>query len=287
MSLAQTQARKNKSRAIELGDRDFADIRKLIKEMTGISMDETKRQLVYRRLIGRLKANDCQDFRSYLEFLSLGDATELEIFTNAVTTNLTSFFRESHHFDFLAKTIVPQVETENASTRRFRIWSAGCSTGEEPYSIAITLREEMAMKSGWDTKILATDLDSNVLEKCRQGVYARKRLEQLSNARIDRWFSPLNTDEKNVLKAKPELRNLITFKQLNLMQQWPMKGPFDVIFCRNVIIYFDKATQKVLMDRYAKLLKDGGYLILGHSESLFNVTDRFELLQKTIYKKKY
>jgi len=269
-----------------LSDGEFDQIRGVIREMTGISMSDSKRQLIYRRLSGRLKALNISTFKEYLAFLKSGDATEVELFTNAVTTNLTSFFREDHHFDYLVKTIIPEVVQEKQnSSRRLRIWSAGCSTGEEPYSIAIALREALRDISAWDAKVLCTDLDTDVIATASAGVYTENRFEKMSQVRLKRWFQKSNGADGTLLKVRDELRQLLTFKQLNLMHDWPMRGRFDVIFCRNVVIYFDKPTQRVLMDRYADALEDGGYLILGHSESLFNVSDRFTLLGKTIYRK--
>ena len=242
--------------------------------------------MVYRRVSGRLRELAIGSFKEYCEYLRTCDQAELEQFTNAVTTNLTSFFREQHHFDYLVASVFPEiVEQKGSGNRRLRIWSAGCSTGEEPYSIAITLKESFPDLQRWNARILATDLDSNVLATSRAGIYANERVEKLPRARLNRWFLKGRGENKQVVKIRPELQELITFKQLNLMQNWPMCGRFDVIFCRNVIIYFDKATQKVLIDRYADLLEDGGHLFLGHSESLFKVSDRFSLIGKTIYRK--
>lgn len=269
-----------------LSDKEFRQILKIIKEMTGINMSESKRQLVYRRLGLRLKATGIATVREYLDYLAEGDPTEVEDFTNAVTTNLTSFFRERHHFEFLAKTVIPEVEAKKGSTsKRMRIWSAGCSTGEEPYSIAITLKENFKNLARWDAKVLCTDLDSNVLNTCKAGVYSQQRVEKIPQGQLRKWFRKSRSGGEDVVKVSPELQKLLTFKQLNLMHDWPMRGRFDLIFCRNVIIYFDKPTQRVLIERYADILEDNGYLILGHSESLFNVSDRFDLIGNTIYRK--
>jgi len=269
-----------------LSDRELKEILTVIKDMTGISMSASKRHLIYRRLQTRLKATGIGSFRNYLDFLKKGDAKEQEAFSNAVTTNLTSFFREQHHFDYLASTIIPEIMAKKANTgRRLRVWSAGCSTGEEPYSIAITLLESLENLDLWDARLLCTDLDSDVLNAGKAGIYTQDRVEKISPKRLRRWFQGNPTQGDDRLKVSSELQNLITFKQLNLMDDWPMRGRFDVIFCRNVVIYFDKPTQRVLMDRYANILEDDGYLILGHSESLSNVSDRFELQGHTIYRK--
>ena len=270
-----------------LSDREFNEIRVVVKKLTGISIGDSKRQLVYRRIAKRLKATNINTFQGYLDYLKNGDPSEHEHFANAVTTNLTSFFREKHHFDFLAKTIIPEIEASKGNSgKRLRIWSAGCSTGEEPYSIAITLRESLKNLNDWDAKVLCTDLDSAVLNTCRAGEYSLQRAENIPTDQLRRWFKKSQAQDVVQLKVKPALLELLTFRQLNLMDDWPMRGLFDVIFCRNVIIYFDKPTQRVLIDRYADILEAGGYLILGHSESLFSVTDRFSLIGKTIYRKK-
>lgn len=266
---------------IEFGDREFNQVREIIRDMTGISMGASKRQLLYRRLITRLKARDIASVPAYLDLLRSGDATEVEQFTNAVTTNLTSFFRENHHFEYLAQTILPSIASAK-SERRLRIWSAGCSTGEEPYSLAMTLHETMSDLPAWDAKILCTDLDTNVIATAAAGSYAEDRVGKVPPALVKKWFKA----DADRYHANVALKKLLTFKQLNLMGQWPMRGKFDVIFCRNVIIYFDKPTQRVLIDRYANILEEGGHLILGHSESLFKVSDRFDLIGKTIYRKK-
>jgi len=269
-----------------LTDREFEEIRAVIKNLTGISMSTSKRQLIYRRLQTRLKATSIKSFRAYLEFLKQGDPTEREAFSNAVTTNLTSFFREKHHFDYLAKTIIPEIVAKKGNTsKRLRIWSAGCSTGEEPYSIAITLKEKLRNLGQWDAKLLCTDLDSDVVNTGKLGIYSHDRVEKIPEIQLRRWFRKGQAQGDDCVKVSQELQDLITFKQLNLMHDWPMRGRFDVIFCRNVVIYFDKPTQRVLMDRFANILEDDGYLILGHSESLFNVSDRFTLLGNTIYRK--
>jgi chemotaxis protein methyltransferase CheR len=176
------------------------------------------------------------------------------------------------------------MRSRGLSNRRIRIWSAGCSTGEEPYSIAIVLREALP-SVGWDIKILATDLDSNVLATAERGVYEWNRVKDLSESRLRRWFQKGRNAQEGWVRVAPALRDLITFRQLNLMDDWPMRGPFDLIFCRNVVIYFDKATQRVLFERYADILVERGHLFVGHSESLFKVTERFVPLGKTIYQR--
>jgi chemotaxis protein methyltransferase CheR len=265
----------------QLSDAEFAALRALVREHTGISLADTKRQLVYGRLARRLRALKLDSFSEYIQLLERGEPKELEEFTNAVTTNLTSFFREPHHFEYLAQEVLPGIVKRNNGLRRLRVWCCAASTGEEPYSIAMVLREAGALLAGWDAKLLATDLDSNVLAHGKAGVYGRDRFTAMGNKRISRYFEEVD----GKLSATDEIRDPITFKQLNLMHEWPMKGPFDAIFCRNVIIYFDKETQRGLFERMAALQRPGDFLFLGHSESLYRVNDRYELIGRTIYRR--
>lgn len=275
-----------REREFEFSRTNFDYIRDLVKQNTGINLTDAKQQLVYSRLARRLRALGLKTFNDYTNYLENNFDVELIELTNAITTNLTSFFRESHHFDFLAKTFLPEVYKKKMLTgKTIRIWSAGCSTGEEPYSIAMTLKENQPAGKDWDIKLLATDLDTNVVQTAKSGVYTEERIVDMKAERIRKWFTKGSGEQDGKVKASHKLQELITFKQLNLMDPWPMKGKFDLIFCRNVVIYFDKPTQKVLFDRYADMLSPGGYMIVGHSENLFKVTDRFELLGKTIYRK--
>lgn len=271
----------------EFADQDFQRIRRIINDIAGISLADGKRELVYSRLSRRLRHLGLRRFDEYCRLLETGGDNNEEIgeFVNALTTNLTSFFRESHHFDFLGAELLPALIRERgAGNRRIRIWSAGCSTGEEPYSIAMVLRETLPAV-GWDAKILATDLDSNVLATAERGVYDDSRIKGLPEARVRRWFQRGRGAQSGQVRVASELRELITFRRLNLMHDWPMRGPFDVVFCRNVVIYFDKPTQRILFERFADLLVDHGHLFVGHSESLFKVTERFVPLGKTIYQR--
>lgn len=266
-------------------DQNFQNLRRIVREHTGISLTEAKRELVYSRLSRRLRKLNLKGFDEYTELLKTDDQGELTEFTNAITTNLTSFFREVHHFDYLAQTILPGILEHQRHSARLRVWSAGCSTGEEPYSIAIILSEVLPRIQEWDVRILATDLDSNVVAHAADGVYAQERIKGLSQQRMRRWFRKGKGANEGKVRVVPELREIVSFRQLNLMHPWPMNGPFDIIFCRNVVIYFDKDTQRVLFDRFAELVDEQGHLFVGHSESLFNVTDRFRLIGKTIYRR--
>jgi chemotaxis protein methyltransferase CheR len=268
-----------------LSNAEFERLRELVREHTGIALSEAKRQLVYSRLARRLRALHLPSFAAYIELLERGEAKELEEFTNAVTTNLTSFFREPHHFEYMANEMLPAMVKRSNGLRRLRIWCCAASTGEEPYSIAMVLREAGALLAGWDVKLLATDLDSAVLAHGSAGVYAHERFESVNRKRVERFFDRGTGAQTGKLRAREELRSLITFRQLNLMHGWPMRGPFDAIFCRNVIIYFDKPTQRALFERMATLQKPGDFLFLGHSESLYRVSDRYELVGRTIYRR--
>ena len=273
----------DQSREFSMSDADFKEISDLAYKYTGIVLGPHKKDMVYGRLARRLRDVGLSSVSEYLSLIRNERSEEVSRFINAITTNLTSFFRENHHFEFLADSVCKELKTTNASSKRIRIWSAGCSSGEEPYSIAMTMRDNFQL-SGWDCKILATDLDSKVLDKGQQGVYGVERIESLPTTVKKKWFM-FDRNHPDIVKVKPELQELIRFKRLNLLERWPMKGPFDVIFCRNVVIYFNEETQSVLFNKYADMLKDGGYLIIGHSESLNRVCTRFKSIGKTIYQK--
>lgn len=267
-----------------MSDEDFEFLRKLAYDYTGIVLADHKKDMVYSRLARRMRALNLRQFSDYCELLKSGNQFEQNEFINAITTNLTSFFRESHHFEYLKSTVLPYILKTNASNKRLRIWSSACSTGEEPYSIAMTLKEAN-FPATWDARILATDLDSNVIEKGAGGVYSWDRVEGLDKKRIAKFFHKEKSEAQPKVKLKPMVCDYIAFKRLNLLEAWPMKGMFDVIFCRNVVIYFNKETQRVLFDRMADLLPVGGHLFIGHSENLTNVTTRFESVGRTIYRK--
>jgi chemotaxis protein methyltransferase CheR len=268
----------------ELTDSEFNRLRGLVREYTGISLSDAKRELVYSRLARRLRRLKLTSFAQYCALVEGRPAEEMQELINAITTNLTSFFRENYHFEQLAAEALPQIERERSATRRMRLWSAGCSTGEEPYSMAMVMREALEHLPGWDIKLLATDIDSKVVAAAAAGVYGAERLSGVAPERVRRWLPPI-AERPDFCAASDELKSLITFKQLNLFEPWPMKGPFDVIFCRNVVIYFDRDTQRVLFDRMADLQEPGGWLFIGHSENLFNVTQRYKLVGRTVYRR--
>jgi chemotaxis protein methyltransferase CheR len=272
-------------REFDFGNEDFDALRKLVKEITGINLSDQKRELVYGRLARRLRALRLRTFAEYRELLAADGGREIGELCNAITTNLTSFFRESHHFDHLRDHVLQAMAANRAGSRRVRIWSAGCSTGEEPYSIAMTVLEALPDLRTWDVKILATDLDSDVLAKAQRGIYAADRMRTMQPQRLSRFFAEGRGRDGATYQVRPELQSLITFKQLNLMHSLPMKGPLDVIFCRNVVIYFDKDTQRELFARVAHLQRPGDLLFLGHSESLFKVSESYTPIGKTIYRR--
>jgi len=272
-------------REFAFSNEDFNSLRALVHKHKGISLSDAKRELVYGRLSRRLRALGLDSFRDYRNLLSADpEGQEMVEFCNAITTNLTSFFRESHHFDHLRDQVLAPLGTRPPG-QRLRIWSAGCSSGEEPYSIAMTVRESLTEASRHDIKILATDLDSEVLSRGREGLYTEDRIKGMSQARISTFFHEKLEGAIRRYAVTPNLRELITFKQLNLMNELPMRGPFDVIFCRNVIIYFDKDTQRDLFRRFAQLQRPGDVLFLGHSESMFKVSAAYTLVGRTVYRR--
>jgi chemotaxis protein methyltransferase CheR len=270
-----------KSWKLDFGEEDFSALRALVKEHTGIHLSEQKRELVYGRLSRRLRALGLESFRTYRELLEKNEGDELVQFCNAITTNLTSFFREAHHFQYLREHLLGPRAADPRGLRRLRFWSAGCSTGEEPYSLAMTIHEALPDVRRWDVKILATDLDTDVLAKGARGLYDEDRVRNLSPERIERFFRR----QSGGYAVRDELKGLISFRELNLMHALPMKGPLDAIFCRNVVIYFDKDTQRHLFARIAQLQGAGDILFLGHSETLFRVSDDYTLVGKTVYRR--
>jgi len=267
------------TREFPMTDRDFSQIKTIAYRLTGINLSNHKKNMIYGRLARRLRKLNLTEFKQYCDILAEENSIEHKEFINSITTNLTSFFRESHHFEFLTKKAIPKLLKENGSSKKIRIWSAGCSTGEEPYSIGMVIKS-FAVLNNWDVKILATDLDSNVLQKGKDAVYSVERVENIP-PEYQRFLS--SSSAGDLVKVKDSVRDIISFKQLNLLEEWPMRGPFDIIFCRNVVIYFDIDTQKKLFDRYADLLSSNGILIIGHSENLHNVSKRFSSLGRTVY----
>jgi chemotaxis protein methyltransferase CheR len=259
-------------------DQDFEHIRKLIYERAGISLSPIKRDMVYSRLARRLRATGLKNFTDYLKLLEKGDPVEMEAFTNSLTTNLTAFFREQHHFPLLQEFLRPKMRQPSIS-----IWCSASSTGEEPYSIAMTVAELFGSIPS-NVKILASDLDTNVLDKAREGVYPVERIEKMPEALARKYFLRGNGNQEGLVRVKPELQSMITYRQINLLDStWPMRGPFDAIFCRNVMIYFDKPTQHRILEKFVPLLPADGLLFAGHSESFHHASDLFKLRGRTVY----
>jgi len=274
------------SREFAFTEAHFQAVRVRVRELTGIALSEVKQDLVYSRLSRRLRALRLPDFDAYLDHLGRNPDSENVEFINALTTNLTAFFREAHHFDDLRDRVLPELLQQRRNERRIRIWSAGCSTGEEPYSLAITLHEALGAEvDRWDALILATDIDTGVLATGSRGQYRGDRLNGLSPERLGKHFRPVAGSAAGDVAAREHLRQLIRFRQLNLNGAWPMKCRFDVVFCRNVVIYFDKPTQQVLFNRIAGQMAPGGHLYIGHSENLFRICDRFRHLGRTIHQR--
>ena len=271
----------------EFDDKDFEYIRHRVTQSAGIHLTEAKRELVYGRLSKRLRALELDSFKEYCEILKSGDTEEFARCVNAITTNVTSFFRENHHFEYLTSVILPDLvkKNENTSKPELRIWSAGCSSGEEPYSIAIAIKEYSPTLQNWNIKILATDLNSEILDIARTGIYKVQSIENTAIARRNRWFRKGVGANDGFVRIMPEIREMVHFRKLNLTGPWPIRKPFDIIFCRNVVIYFNNETRRNLINRFVDLLKDDGHLFVGHSESLLGVTDRLKSVGRTIHKK--
>ncbi len=278
------QTQEATGRAAEIGREfvftaaDFERVRKLIYGRAGISLSPSKREMVYSRLGRRLRALGLSDFSAYLLLLENGDGTEWEAFTNSLTTNLTAFFREEHHFPLLAELL-----QRHKGGGKITLWCAAASTGEEPYSMAMTAAEAFGTLTP-PVRILATDIDTSVLATAEQGVYAMERLEKMPEERIRRFFRRGTGQREGKVRVRDELRAMISYRPLNLLDaSWPIRGPFDAIFCRNVMIYFDKPTQYGILQKFVPLLRSDGLLFAGHSESFHHAADLFRPRGKTVY----
>lgn len=262
--------------------KNFHWVREELYQYAGITLADHKRDMVYNRLVKRMRANHLSEFEDYFTLVKQNDDEYTE-FVNALTTNLTSFFRENHHFQFLEAELFPKII--QAGQKTIRGWSAGCSLGEEAYSIGMTVFQTPKMPLDMDIKILATDIDSKVLEKAASGVFGGDRLRSMDERFKKKYFRRNRSTGLDEYKLKDEIRDLVYFRHLNIIGEWPLSKPMDFIFFRNVMIYFDKETQKSILDRMADIVKPDGYLFVGHSESPFRLTDRFKLVGKTIYKR--
>lgn len=265
---------------------DMGFIAKLVYEHAGIVIREHKEAMTRGRLARRVKALGLASVAEYCAYLrTSGAADEIPELINAVTTNHTAFFRERHHFDHLRKEVLPRLIQERSGRRgRIRIWSSASSSGEEPYSIAATARDAIGNRSDLDFRILATDIDTDILARAEAGVYPAEQFERLP-ADLRPWLKVEPTGNRGEVRISEDLRRLLAFKRLNLIDKWPMSGPFDVIFCRNVFIYFDTPTKAAILDRFVALLQPGGFLYLGHSESLPQPHPQLRLIGRTIYER--
>ena len=275
-------------REITLGEKEFRLISDLVYEHCGINLHTGKKELVRARLAKRLREGEFRTFGDYIDHV-LKDRTgkEFSLLIDSVSTNMTKFFRERGHFEFLSRRFLPRLlETKRKHSKfRIRAWSAGCSSGEEPYSLAITLLEAAGRQPCWDIKLLATDVSTRMLDRARRGRYDRQRVEPIPPMLRDRYLIHKNAGGEDMYEVRELLRSVVVLRYLNLMSDWPIKGPIDFIFCCNVMIYFDKLTQERLVRRFYDLLAPGGILFTGHSESLTGVKHSFRYVQPTIYEK--
>ena len=270
---------------LQLTEREFIKYRDIVYKEAGITLNDSKKALLQARLMRRMRALNISEFSEYYEYLMENYEDEKVNFINSITTNKTEFFRESRHFDFMMEQALS--EFVEMGRKEIKIWSAGCSTGEEPYTIAITLQEYFENKTKPVLKILATDIDTQVLDKAKEGIYRSDLIEDIPVEILKKYFYRGKAENDGLFKIKENIKNIITFSRLNLLDDpYPMKGQFDIIFCRNVIIYFNKETQEILFKKFSRYLADHGYLFIGHSENISSISDEFLLIGNTIYKKK-
>lgn len=284
-----TMAELQNTREFRFERHHFDLIARLLHQLAGIALAAHKVEMVYARLARRLRDLRLPDFDAYCDLLqSEAGADEIGFLVNALTTNLTSFYRESHHFEFLERTVLPGVRERNTGQPkpRLRIWSAGCSSGPEPYTIAMVLASTMGGElRRWDARILATDIDTHMVEAARRGVYNADGASGIPPAIRSRYTQATTLNGEPAIAMTDELKRLITVKPLNLLEPWPMSGPFDAIFCRNVLIYFDRPGRTQVIESFARMIGSGGYLFLGHSESLYGVSNSFRQAGPTIYQR--
>ena len=270
-------------REFEFSDADFRGLAQYAYDQAGIALADSKRNLVYSRLSRRLRLLGMTTFRDYRAYLEATPA-ELEGFINAISTNLTKFFRESHHFDHLRDNIAIPFAKSAKSGARLRVWSAGCSSGEEPYTIAVVLKREIRDIERQDVRILATDIDTEVTARGARGEYPASSIDEVPRL-YHEYFSPVEGGKGDNVIVDRGVRSLVAFKRLNLMENWPFNGMFDAIFCRNVMIYFDGPTKAKLIERFTQKVKPGGFLYIGHSESLNGIHPGLSLVGRTIYRR--
>jgi len=271
----------------DLKDIDYERISRLVYEQCGINLHEGKKELVKARLGKRLREGNFQSFGDYYRYVTTDDGTaELISMIDSLSTNLTYFFREESHFDKLRNIIKPMVKTSNQERllEKLRIWSAGCSTGEEPYSLAITVCESVNGLSG-DVKIMATDISTRVLQTADKGIFGKERLNNVPPAILKKYFQMGSGTSEGQFRIKKNIRDMVQFSRFNLMDTPPPNYRFDIIFCRNVMIYFDKATQQALVSRFHQCLNREGHLFVGHSESLTGLSHELKYVEPSVYRK--
>lgn len=264
---------------------DFRQIAAVVHAEAGIVLVDSKVNLVYSRLAKRLRAIGLRSFRDYCALIESSDgADERQAMIAAMTTNVTRFFREPHHFEYLSRVVLPPLAAAAKRGERVRVWSAGCSSGEEPYSIALTILDAIPDADKRDILVLASDLDPNMIRRGESGDYGANQVESVPSPLLGKWFETHKADGKVTYSVAPRIRDLVRFRELNLLGHWPMKGQFDVIFCRNVMIYFDEPTQNDIWHRFATLLRPGGHLFIGHSERISTDRQPFDLVAQTVYR---
>jgi chemotaxis protein methyltransferase CheR len=273
-----------------LSNKEFELFRRLIYDSCGISLTSSKKELVKARLSKRLTKVGIDTFKDYYKYVTKTDKTGKELIhlIDSISTNKTDFFREKKHFDFLNTSLLPSLISSKtkAGIKKLRIWCAASSSGEEPYTLAMTVFNHLKPNSGWDVKILATDISTKILQKAINGIYRKELLKDIPPATISAHFSRVLYENTNCYKAKDHLRDLITFRRFNLMTpEFPFKKPFDFIFCRNVMIYFDPESQSKLASRFYDCLPKDGYLFIGHSETLSRSNTSFKYIQPAVYRK--
>ena len=266
---------------VQLSENQFNKICAIVHRSCGIHLKKGKEALVRARLMKRLRAKQVASVNDYLDYIDRKEGNhELTLFIDAMTTNKTSFFREAEHFNYLRDQILPELKSH-----RLRFWCAACSSGEEPYTLAMWLKEHMPDIDSKDLLILATDISRRVLEKARMAIYSKETLQNLPSAQFNKYFIKLNGQHSGSFQVVKDVRMLVRLSWLNLLESWPMKGRFNVIFCRNVMIYFDRPTQQKLINRFWELLEPGGYLFVGHSEGLSAIKHQFRYMRPATYRK--
>lgn len=274
---------------IEISDQEFELFRNFIYKYSGINLNHTKKSLLQTRLLRRLKLNNCNSFSQYYRLIKNDPSgEELIAMINAVSTNLTMFFREGDHFSFLEKKVLPELllRKKREMNRRMRVWCAACSSGEEAYSIGITILRHIETTLTWDIKLLATDISTDILKEASEGTYDEEKVTDIPMDLLGTYFDKLGNKHPYSYRVKNELKEITVLRRLNLIDEsYPFKGKFEFIFCRNVMIYFDKKTQEGIVNRFYRHLEDGGYLFIGHSESLNGLKTEFKYVMPSVYRK--